>query len=254
MASKRSRLGRLQAKPLEPEQAEQAEVPEALVYSTHISEILPHTTSNGRFELALVPDPSFPECQLPVVVRSGEFCRGDAAFFVGVGAQIPKALSKASGWDGLLAETDYVVKQTYFGRRYLSNGLLLPSSVLRDFVGEEDLGDPERLTTALKVKAPPSAYRAHEFLLEIGFDGSCYHGSQSTGAEDERPTVLGQIMRCAERLGWVSGQQDDRATRSLWACLSRVDAGASARSFLLTTPPLINPETLECCPKLLKYS
>ena len=223
---------------------------EPLVHPTSIVEMLPHMRSNGRFEMAVVPDPSFAGCQLSVVVRSGEFCVGDRAFLVVVGAQIPRDLSTASGWDGLLAESDYVVKPTYFGRQYLSNGLLLPMSVVKEFASENVMADPGSLTAELNIECPATAFRAHEFLLDVGFDGSCYFGSQSTGAEDERPTVVGQLMRCVERLGRVCGPQDSRASRSKWAGLSRVDAGASARSFLLATPPLINPVTHESRPQL----
>ena len=231
------------------QQTRPREQSEALVYPTRISEVTPHPTSNGRFELAIVPDPTFPDfpdCQLSIVVRAGDFAPGDRGFLVVVGAQVPEDLSKASGWDGLLAESGYVVKPTFFGRRYLSNGLLLQSSVVQDFVCEDALPDslldPGHLTKALRVEGPPTPFRSQSFLLEVGFDGSGYYGSQSTGSEEARPTVLGQVMQSADRLGWVSGQ-DPRTSRSHWVCLSRVDAGVSARSFLLTTPPLINPLT-----------
>ncbi|CAE7561200.1 ATP12A [Symbiodinium necroappetens] len=196
---------------------------EPLVHPVFVSEMVPHLTSSGRFELALIPDPDFPDCQLSVVVRSGEFHKGDPAFLVVVGAQLPENLGKASGWDGLLAESGFVV------------------SLVEDFAPEDALLDPQALTTALKVEGPPTRFRAQSFLLEVGFDGSCYYGSQSTGAEESRPTVLGQIMQSAEKLGWVCAQPGSRTSRSQWACLSRVDAGASARSFLLTTPPLLKP-------------
>ncbi|OLP79721.1 Potassium-transporting ATPase alpha chain 2 [Symbiodinium microadriaticum] len=237
---------------------------EPLVHPVFVSEMVPHLTSSGRFELALIPDPDFPDCQLSVVVRSGEFHKGDPAFLVVVGAQLPENLGKASGWDGLLAESGFVVKPTHFGRQYLSNGLLLPRSLVEDFAPGDALLDPQALTTALKVEGPPTRFRAQSFLLEVaglslsdifrfpteqllwvGFDGSCYYGSQSTGAEESRPTVLGQIMQSAEKLGWVRAQPGSRTSRSQWACLSRVDAGASARSFLLTTPPLLKPSANE---------
>eukprot|EP00439_Symbiodinium_sp_Y106_P070149 s548_g12.t1 len=218
---------------------------EPLVYPVFVSEMVPHLTSNGRFELAILPDPDFPDCQLSVVVRSGEFQKGDPAFLVVVGAQLPENLGKASGWDGLLSESGFVVKPTNFGRQYLSNGLLLPRTLVEDFAPEDALIDPRALTTALRVEGPPTRFRAQSFLLEVGFDGSCYYGSQSTGAEESRPTVLGRIMQAAEKLGWVCTQPGSRPGRSQWACLSRVDAGASARSFLLTTPPLLKPLTNE---------
>ena len=257
---------------------------EPLVYPVFVSEMVPHLTSNGRFELAILPDPDFPDCQLSVVVRSGEFQKGDPAFLVVVGAQLPENLGKASGWDGLLSESGFVVKPTNFGRQYLSNGLLLPRTLVEDFAPEDALIDPRALTTALRVEGPPTRFRAQSFLLEVaglsfsdifrfpieymlwdalqimysfrkstaqvGFDGSCYYGSQSTGAEESRPTVLGRIMQAAEKLGWVCAQPGSRPGRSQWACLSRVDAGASARSFLLTTPPLLKPLTNEYSPKL----
>ena len=140
---------------------------EPLVHPVFVSEMVPHLTSSGRFELALIPDPDFPDCQLSVVVRSGEFHKGDPAFLVVVGAQLPENLGKASGWDGLLAESGFVVKPTHFGRQYLSNGLLLPRSLVEDFAPGDALLDPQALTTALKVEGPPTRFRAQSFLLEV---------------------------------------------------------------------------------------
>ncbi len=211
-----------------------------LIFPVTVLTIKEHTKSSGRFEVATVLDPEFPDCDctLKVVVRSGEFKAGQAAFFIKVGAKVPQGLAQRCGWEGLLAESDYVVKPSHFGRGYLSNGLLLPTSLVEEILGFQDFSElrtfADKLTAALTLShASDSAFCARSFLLDIGFDNTFY-GSQWTGTEDQRPTVLGQILGAVERLGICPNMP----RMSQWVALSRVDSGVSARSFKIATPPL----------------
>lgn len=218
-----------------------------LIFRVTILTVTEHTKSSGRFEVATVLDPEFAdfECTLTVVVRAGEFQAGESAFLIPVGTTVPEDLARRCGWHGLLAESDFVVKPSHFGRDYLSNGLLLPSDLIDDVSCQQ--GGPELkplscttselhdIAAALGLShAPASAWCARSFLLEVGFDNS-YYGSQWTGTEDQRPTVVGQILGAVKRLGLCARQ---RPRMSQWVALSRVDSGVSARSFKVTTAPL----------------
>ena len=110
--------------------ASRAEIP--LIFQVIILAVTEHTKSSGRFEVATVFDPEFVdfECTLTVVVRAGEFQAGESAFLIPVGTAVPEDLARRCGWHGLLAESDFVVKPSHFGRDYLSNGLLLSSDLL----------------------------------------------------------------------------------------------------------------------------
>eukprot|EP00435_Cladocopium_sp_Y103_P072682 s1267_g41.t1 len=218
-----------------------------LIFRVTILAVTKHTKSSGRFEVVTVLDPEFADfdCTLTVVVRAGEFQAGESAFFIPVGTTVPEDLARRCGWEGLLAESGFIVKPSHFGRDYLSNGLLLPSDLVDDVSCQH--GGPELkplscttselhdIAAALGLShAPGSAWCARSFLLELGFDNS-YYGSQWTGTEDQRPTVVGQILGAVERLGLCTIQ---RPRMSQWVALSRVDSGVSARSFKVTTAPL----------------
>ena len=228
--------------------AEAAKLP--LILEVIVLSVVEHTKSSGRFEVVTLMDPEFVDsgCTLTVIVRTGEFKAGENAFFIPVGTRVPEDFATRCGWEGLLAESDFVVKPSNFGRDYLSNGLLLPRDLLRDVLqGPEESRElktdelHDLAQTLNLAHAIDSEWNARSFLLEIGFDNS-YFGSQWTGTEDQRPTVVGQILEAVQRSGLCPG--GGRPRMSQWVALSRVDSGVSARSFKVTTPPLIPADNM----------
>eukprot|EP00438_Fugacium_kawagutii_P036301 Skav214223 [mRNA] locus=scaffold856:39051:46271:+ [translate_table: standard] len=211
-----------------------------LIFQVTVLKVTEHKKSSGRFEVVTVVDPEFADCNLTVVVRAGEFKAGELAFLLPVGTKVPETLARRCGWEGLLAESDFVVKPSHFGKDYLSNGLLISVDVGFSFLPESfrrqltlATSDLCNITKALNLSKAFHPACGQSFLLEVGFDNS-FFGSQCTGTEDERPTVVGQILGAVERLGLCDGKR----RMSQWVALSRVDAGVSARSFKVTTPPL----------------
>ena len=204
------------------------------MFDVEVGALESHAGSAGRFEIATLEDPEYSDCgcTLSVVVRAGEFAAGGRAFLIVVGAKVPDKLAVASGWESLLLQSDNIVRPSYFGSGCLSQGLLLPCSVVRRITCDDhDCGkaDPYWHTAALGV-AWPSPPAARIFVLDIGFDGS-FSGSQYARTESLRPTVLGQFIKATDGLGLSSKPSD-------WVTLSRVDSGVSARSFKLATPKL----------------
>ena len=206
-------------------------VPKALISLTKVVSVVAHLKSRGRYEIAQVTNPECHEVQLPVVIRQGDFLEGDTAYLLAVGTKVPPILAEKSGWQGLLEESDFVVRSAHFGRNVVSHGLLLPESLVQELAG-----DSEHLEEVLRLKWPRSVWRKRCFLLDLGFDGS-FHGSQCTNSE--RPTVLGQIMEAMKRCGLLTD-----VVMSDWVALSRVDAGVSARSFKVSTQPLLPTENM----------
>lgn len=222
-----------------------------LAFPVVVLAVAKHKRSFGRFEVATVEDPEVPDsgCTLSVIVRTGEFKPQDTAVLLLIGTRVPEDLARQCGWEGLLAENDFVLKPYYFGRGYLSNGLLLPWP---EEFGASPLDSrstgPLELTSFLKLRSAEELDKisARSFMIEIGFDGS-FHGSQSSGCDDLRPTVLGKLLKVLAPLdardvssGSAAPDHEPRPKRmSQWVALSRVDAGVRGRSFKVTTPPLL---------------
>ena len=218
-----------------------------LIFPVCVLAVAQHERSSGRFEVARVEDPECSDCTLSIVVRKDEFKANDKAFVVLIGAQVPEELAKKSGWEGLLRESDFVLKPYYFGKQYLSTGLLLPLELVSGCVGDAGHLSPSELTAALRLRVSHhfEALRARNFFLEIGFNGMNFYGSQCTGNDEIRPTILGQVLKAAEhfdaRAARTSSEHSATSTNTLsqWVTLSRVDLGVSARNFKLMTPPFV---------------
>ena len=194
-----------------------------LAFPVVVLAVAKHKRSFGRFEVATVEDPEVPDsgCTLSVIVRTGEFKPQDTAVLLLIGTRVPEDLARQCGWEGLLAENDFVLKPYYFGRGYLSNGLLLPWP---EEFGASPLDSrstgPLELTSFLKLRSAEELDKisARSFMIEIGFDGS-FHGSQSSGCDDLRPTVLGKLLKVLAPLD---------ARRELRKCGARSRAPAQA--------------------------
>eukprot|EP00930_Biecheleria_cincta_P010559 TRINITY_DN11274_c0_g1_i1.p1 TRINITY_DN11274_c0_g1~~TRINITY_DN11274_c0_g1_i1.p1 ORF type:complete len:594 (+),score=68.29 TRINITY_DN11274_c0_g1_i1:159-1940(+) len=176
------------------------------------------------FALAVVADPDFPGATLTIVVEGAKWFEGETCFLLPMGACLHPDLTIGQWFHNYLEQNNWVVCPM-FVKRQTSQGFLLPLTRSLDASGS--------LIHPVVFEWMPRLER--RFVLELGFVGSHFRGSQ-VGPK----SVLGLVEDALSHIRMVpTSRRKALHCSKNWESASRTDTGVHARCFCLALPALM---------------